>query len=522
MIKKLTIGIAIVAVFFAGTLWALNKFSTGGSTVKGGPALVALPPLKAESRPSTVIAPVAISLSAIRSALDAAAPREFVGKNNNPVTQLLGKAEIGITVGRGPLSVAGRPEGLAVTAPLTGSIHITGEIGTIAGKGVGGVGNALGSLLGGNVGKQIETLATKAFDQRTEIKGSVVMNSKPGLTPAWRLEPNLSAQMNLGDTGINVAGIKINLANEIKPMLDPLVNAQINALQGRLRNDPMIETAARREWTKMCRSIPLGGGKTGLPALWLEFKPTKAFAAQPKIDGNAVTLTVGVQSDTRIVPSETKPSCPFPARLDIVPAIDQGQISFAVPIDMPFTEVNKLLEAQLKGQKFPKEPGAAPVVVEVRQATVGAEGERMLISLLVKANERKSWFGFGAEATVHIWGKPVLDQKQQILRLTDLTLAVESEAAFGLLGAAARAAMPHLQKALAENAVIDLKPFTADARAKISGAIAEFREVTPGVAVDTAINDLRLIGLEFDSKTLRIITEAQGTAKVTVTELPKT
>ncbi|MGI8525661.1 MAG: DUF4403 family protein, partial [Pseudolabrys sp.] len=91
----------------------------------------------------------------------------------------------------------------------------------------------------------------------------------------------------------------------------------------------------------------------------------------------------------------------------------------------------------------------------------------------------------------------------------------------GLLGAAARAAVPKLKKALADNAVADLKPFTTNAQAKISAAITEFHQVTPGVSVDTAINDLRLIGIEFDSRTLRIVTETQGTAKVTVTELPK-
>ena len=53
---------------------------------------------------------------------------------------------------------------------------------------------------------------------------------------------------------------------------------------------------------------------------------------------------------------------------------------------------------------------------------------------------------------MHIWGRPVLDQAEQTLRLTDIELAVESEAAFGLLGAAARAAIPHLQKTLAEKA----------------------------------------------------------------------
>ena len=50
-----------------------------------------------------------------------------------------------------------------------------------------------------------------------------------------------------------------------------------------------------------------------MPDLWLEIRPMRAIAAQPKIDGNAVTLLVGVQAETRIVPNETKPKCPFPA-----------------------------------------------------------------------------------------------------------------------------------------------------------------------------------------------------------------
>ena len=100
----------------------------------------------------------------------------------------------------------------------------------------------------------------------------------------------------------------------------------------------------------------------------------------------------------------------------------------------------------------------------MQRAKVAASGDRLLISLLVKAKEKKSWFGFGTEATVHVWGKPALDREQQMLRMSDISLAVESEAAFGLLGAASRAAMPYLQAALQKNAVIDLKPFAANAR----------------------------------------------------------
>jgi hypothetical protein len=143
-----------------------------------------------------------------------------------------------------------------------------------------------------------------------------------------------------------------------------------------------------------------------------------------------------------------------------------------------------------------------------------------LISLLVNAQEKRSFFGFGGDATVHVYGKPVLDQAEQVLRLTDIQLAVESEAAFGLLGAAARAAMPYLQRALADKAKVDLKPFAANARDKIAAAMGEFRKSEDGVTVDTAVTGLRLTDIAFDSKTLRVIAEADGTVSVAVKQLP--
>ncbi len=157
----------------------------------------------------------------------------------------------------------------------------------------------------------------------------------------------------------------------------------------------------------------------------------------------------------------------------------------------------------------------------MRSASLAAAGDRLLISLRVRAREKTSWFGFGANATVNIWGKPTLDQATQILRLTDLTLAVDSQAAFGLLGAAARAAVPYLQQALADKTVMDMKPFIADARTKISSALAEFTKDSGGVKIDAAIDDLRLTGIEFDSTTLRVIAEADGTAKIGISQLPR-
>src|SRR5262249_35329718 len=141
----------------------------------------------------------------------------------------------------------------------------------------------------------------------------------------------------------------------------------------------------------------------------------------------------------------------------------------------------------------------------------------LLISVDVRA-AKKSWFGLGGAATVHLWGRPVLNRERQQVRLTDVTLDVASEAT--LFDAAARAARPYLEAALAEHAAIDLRPFAANARRRIETAIAEFRLNGDGVRVDAAIAELRLVDIAFDATTLRVIAEADGTANVTVTSLP--
>ena len=511
--SKIAIGALVVVGSFVGTIWAMHLISGPGSGRR--PALVEVPPLKPASRSSVIVTPAAIALTAIRDAMEAQAPRNLTGKRENPISQLLSNADIGWTITRGPLAVAGRPEALTVSTILDGTFRATGQIAAEAAN----ITGALGGLLGGGRGQNLGNLTGRTLDQRADIRGTVNVTSRPTLVPAWRLEPNLAGQVSVGDASLSIVGVKLSVSNEVKPLLDRAVNEQIATLAKRIRNDPFLELIARREWAKMCRSISLGAAAAGMPKLWLEVRPTRAYAAQPRLDASAVTLTIGVEAETRIVPTETKPDCAFPAQLELVPQIEQGRINIAVPIDIPFAEVNRLLEVQLKGKTFPEDKSGA-FAVTIRSVKLAASGDRLLISLGVKANEQKSWLGLGAEATVHVWGKPVLDRNRQMLRLGEIALDVESQAAFGLLGTAARAAIPYLEATLAENAVVDLNPFALAARKSMEAAIAEFRQSIDGVRVDAAITALRLVGIEFDAKTLRVVAEADGTTKVAVTKLP--
>jgi hypothetical protein len=504
----------VVAVSFFVSLKTMNYLWPNGRLT--APVLAALPPLPPAPRSSSIMVPVAIAIPAIRDAAERGTPRTFAGKADNPVSQILQNADIGWTASRGPISATGAQDVLSLATPLTGTLNVTGSLSS---KATGAVGDAIGGLLGGDAAKRIGSLKIKSLNANAQIKGNVLVTSRPKFAAAWRIEPNLAGQVTLDDSSLSVAGARVNVPAQVKPVIDKTVADQIAGVGARIRNDTAFEQNARVQWAKACRSIPLqGSGAPGSPpTLWLELRPTRAIASQPSVDASAVTLTVGIEAETRITSSETKPDCPFPPKINIIPPTPGGVI-IGVPIDMSFTEVSKIVESQLAGRTFP-EDGSGSVDVTVKRASVAASGDRLLISLLVSAKEKKSLLGLGGEATVHIWGKPVLDQAQQSLRLTDMQLALESEAAFGLLGAAARAAIPHLQRALTEKATLDLKPFLANVQTRIAAAIAEFQKNQNGVQVAAQVTSLRLADIAFDSSTLRVIAEAYGNINVSISAL---
>ncbi len=412
------------------------------------------------------------------------------------------------------MSISEQSGALVVTTPLTGKFQARG----VLGSGSNGLGGAIRNLLGSSVGAQVQALAGKAFDQQADINGTVTTTARPAITPNWRLQPNLSARVNVNDVALPVAVIKLSVAKEVMPFLDDAVHQQTNDLEMRLRNDPFIENAARTEWAQLCRAIPLGAAAKGLPNLWLEIRPTRAIAAQPKIDARAVTLLLGVQAQTRIVPVETKPVCPFPPQLDLVPQANEGTLDIVVPIDIPFTEASQLVQAQFAGKTFPQDGGGA-FAMTIKHAAIAASGDRLLISLLVKVKKRGFFGLFGADAIVNLWGRPVLDREHQMLRLADVALDVRSSAVFGLHGVAAQTAVPLLQQTLTDRAAIDLKPFADDAKKRIAAALRNFTKQEGGVSANVTINDLRLTGIAYDDNTLRVIAQADGTVNVAISSL---
>src|SRR5262249_56337599 len=90
----------VVAAFVGATL--LMTLLWPASLQEGRPQLVAVPPLPPLAGTSTVLAPAAVAMSAIRHALEAEAPRNLSGHPQNPMAPLLQAAELNFTPPPGP------------------------------------------------------------------------------------------------------------------------------------------------------------------------------------------------------------------------------------------------------------------------------------------------------------------------------------------------------------------------------------------------------------------------------------
>jgi hypothetical protein len=199
------------------------------------PALATVPPLPAVTRSSTIVAPVAIRLTAIRDALEKATPPELSGKADIPSLPIVSDVDIGWSVSRGPFAVTPRGGSLAISTSLSGSMRASGQLSNASGD----LQDLLGNLFRGNAPSgSREQGSNTALDHGASIRGSATLLSRPALLPQWRLEPNLSWQVTIADASLSFQGVKLDVPDAVKPLIESTINEQVSSLQAYLRDDP--------------------------------------------------------------------------------------------------------------------------------------------------------------------------------------------------------------------------------------------------------------------------------------------
>ena len=336
-----------------------------------------------------------------------------------------------------------------------------------------------------------------------EIRGGLAYRAQSG------------GQVTLGDTSLSVAGARVNVPAQVKPLIDKTVADQINAVSERLRNDPDLARNARVQWAKACRSIPLQGTTAVAAAA------VAGTAADPRARRAAACRCLGRDADARHRGRDPhhaeadQPDCPFPTRSRSSRRRRPG-VASACRSTCPLPISTRSWKRNSPGAPSPR---MAPARSMSRSTRDGLGIRRPAADLAAGPRQGKEkLFGFGGEATVHVWGRPVLDQAQQTLRLTDVQFAVESEAASDC------SALPHARPCRICNRCWrtsrDRSQAIRGQRAKkIADAISDFQKNEDGVRVGpTSTPTARLHRLRFEDAAGD--RGGRGSVNVAVTKLP--
>ena len=167
-LRTILIGIIVAVVAFAGATLAMQMLWPA-QVESRPPALAQVPPLPSISRTSVIVTPIVVAHTAIRDALEVAAPPEIAGKRDVQVSKLVSNGEIAWTVKRGSLAIVGQSDAVAVSTPLTGTLRASGRISQQA---AGGLAGALGEILGPGAVRGVEKLGGRRLNQNADIRGT--------------------------------------------------------------------------------------------------------------------------------------------------------------------------------------------------------------------------------------------------------------------------------------------------------------------------------------------------------------
>ena len=246
--------------------------------------------------------------------MEAQAPRDLSGKRDNPLGQLLQNAELGWTITRGPLALAGRPEGLTVVDAAQRHVPPHRPDRRAAARSAISPARSAGCLASSSASR-CGSLTGRVLDQRADVRGNVMLNVAARdhcRTGGW--SPISPAQANIGDATSFGRGREAQFVARGEAAARPRGRRAGGRAAGAA--SATIRSSSRRRGAsgpRCAARFRSARRRAGVPDLWLEVRPVRAVAAQPRIDAAAVTLTVGVQAETRITPAESKPDCPFPA-----------------------------------------------------------------------------------------------------------------------------------------------------------------------------------------------------------------
>ena len=467
--------------------------------------------------PSTLSIPVSIPIETLDSHLEGLIPNSWADSSTEEILDELDlSASARWKLHRSALGLSARDAALHARPGFSGPVHLSVDLGPVG------------------------------VNATVELRGRLLLSTQPQLQSDWQLTiPDLSLRAEYDEATVPVTipltrHISVDFIERIPIVKDlPLIGELVSGFREvvrtvtkpieelttvdvsvrgivrdymepsieNLRRDiieevaaaPLLREAAAASWKKLCSTVALGSG------VWLQLKPVRAYASQPRITDDTILLQLGIDAHTQLLLEDQQPTCPFPETLALR-SPGPNRIEINLPAQISYAILDDALTEFFAGQSF----GDA-ILVRVDDIThVGPAEGSLVLGVAITVDTRK-WFLSRAEGTLYFLVTPHLDVDSQTMHFLDVSMDAESRN--HLLHAVGEIGEPLLERAI-EQYTLELEPFRQRLLREGNEWIASL--AMEGLTVSGEILDIRLTRLEAGANALQLQGTTTATASVEI------
>jgi hypothetical protein len=365
---------------------ALLLAGCGGVSETSAPMPALTPPPVAPPPPvSSVSATLTIPLNDLSRFVNDKTPTKFADLKNQKIKCGVGDCTTTLSATRtGPIGVSSRGSALALTVPF-----------------------ALDADL---------ALPPPLAMVHTGIAATGQVNAVTGIAlgPDWQVKPTTGGSVQFTNGRVKLGPLNTDFTTiwNLNPEL--LSRPLLGALDREVGTAVMVRDPVAKLWAGVFAPIRLNTA----PTSWLVLQPERIRVGLPAVQGNALTMGLGVDVRARLVASDDKPNVtptalPPPAPVN-GPA---NHFSVSVPVTLPYAEASRLALDVLK--KNP--PRSGTHTINVSKLDIIPSGQDVVIAatfcIAEKYDPTEFLTGCGSG---YLRGVPQYDAKTQTIRVVNV------------------------------------------------------------------------------------------------------
>jgi len=346
---------------------------------------------------------------------------------------------------------------------------------------------------------------TREEDKNLHFRGTITMVSQPKVDRQWRVKPNLSGGIRFSEAYIHF-GVPISVRGELTPIANRLINEHLGEIERDAQQSLDLRARVRPIWNLLSQPTRL----TDDQKIWAVIEPRAAYMEQVRAANERIHFGLGLDFIARTIMGTPRPDQTRHEVPDLVVGEKGGNgFRLAVPFTVSYGEITRALNQELDDWET-----TVGENVTVTVDSVNIYGDRE--NVFVKAHFRARHQWTRAHGDLYFRGRPVLNQAEQQLKITDVDFDVNT--ANALVSSAAWLHRKALIRQLEKQLEFDVEPLFGQSISEVNGQLSDLR-IEDRLRLSAEIRQASLASLMLAPDGFVVLALAEGTSTAEVLQL---